>query len=90
MLNAQQTTVTFVLKTASYSGHWSRGTTLAEAAKNLKRAGARGTDFVFLRLVFNDLEPWIDGYGGLNHEPEGWSTFVGITGTLSSLLKGQK
>lgn len=91
MLAAQHTTVTFVLKTASYPGYWSRGANLAEAAKNLKRAGAKGTDGVILRLVYNDLEPWLDEYGAVHcggpNAPEAWTTLVGVTGTLAGLIK---
>lgn len=91
MQDQNYTHATFVLTTAGYPGYWSRGTTLAHAASQLKRAGARGADGVILRLVFNDPEPWVDENGALNYggpdAPNAWQIRVGALGSLSAVIK---
>ena len=71
---------------------WSRGTTLAEAMKGLRKLKAKGA--VHLYMVVGDSEPSVDSYGTISYGGAGKENAqlitVGPIGTVVSVTKKLK
>lgn len=70
-------------------GRWARGTTLAEALKELKRHGGKGQ--VYLYVVIGDSQPYVDQFGSICYGGEGKPNAelvtVGPVGTVTALTR---
>lgn len=54
---------TYLVSTASWPGHWGKGTNLTEAAFNCYKFGGKRNDLVAVSIVKNDPDAHIDGFG---------------------------
>lgn len=83
-------------------GYWGKGITLADAAKQCRKAGAKGSDTVVSYLYIREssnipekalfTEVWVDGMGEINYPSAAISTYIcgptqGTTVKLSALCK---
>ena len=71
-------------------GTWGRGETLAEAAAKALKAGAPRKAKAIATLVLNDAEPGICSDGSLSYASKGTSIYLGVVGTLGSVLLANK
>ena len=68
-------------------GHWGRGETILDAAKEAKKAGASRSEKASVVLILNDEKPYVDGMGTVNSASQSASFTIGIVGTIGSILK---
>lgn len=83
--------VTFLVTDSGTRGYWAKGSTLAEAARNLKRFGAKPGSLLTVWIVANDpnavINEWgAPRYGGAD-APDAWVLPAFGAGTLQSVLK---
>lgn len=78
--------------TFSTDGYWSRGTTIPEAVRMLKKLGAANDARVGVYLILNDkdMSAAIDQYGYINASARCHYIYLGIVSTVSSVLKSNK
>ncbi len=71
-------------------GTWGRGPTLAEAAAKALKAGAPRKAKALATLVLNDAEPWVSSDGLTSASSVATLVYLGVVGTLGSILKVNK
>ena len=71
-------------------GTWGRGTTLAESAAKALKAGAPRKAKAIVTLVLNDADPGIGSDGSLWSSSKSTTVYLGVVGTLGSILTANK
>lgn len=70
-------------------GYWGRGETIAEAAQQCVKAGAKRNEKASLRLILGDPKPTVSNDGYLSRAPGSEMHYLGMGFRLGNLLEIQ-